>query len=102
MSRRLPGRSSASSVSENAGAMARDQHLNRMPHSPWMCAVQDSFKHRTAARRRIDYPIRFPVRMSSRDDREFPLQRRVQDDSLAGAGPMIEAAAPAGHRAFDD
>src|SRR6267154_4738947 len=23
-----------------------------------MCAVQDSFKHRTAARRRIDYPIR--------------------------------------------
>jgi hypothetical protein len=28
-----------------------------------MCAVQDSFKHWTAARRRIDYPIReCPVR----------------------------------------
>ena len=42
-----------------AEGCARWNEINIRP----MCAVQDSFKHWTAARRRIDYPIReCPVR----------------------------------------
>src|SRR6266849_1509949 len=43
-----------------------------------MCAVQDSFKHWTAARRRIDYPIR-----------ECPVWRKATGGS--GSFPVIQA-----------
>src|SRR2546425_8857475 len=60
-----------------------------------MCAVQDSFKHWTAARRRIDYPIRHPRPTRPANQRTLRFETRGENhDNRNERGGMGDGGDP--------